>query len=204
MLGVYPVTACITGPFLNFNKFADYCVAVYYFYDRRQPKNMILAGMWFDSKKPPMHMYLKPIFHMLLDLEKTGLLHMTTFYHLMHVWYIYKLGMKLIFPITLYLHAVGVVVDVPGLENPFVMTAHVICCTCDLPGKALVQNILQFNGACGCGFCEQIGKNLRTENGGNVRIFPYQTESPKGEPRTSDACLQYAKEAVETNSVVNT
>jgi hypothetical protein len=95
-------------------------------------------------------------------------------------------------------------VDVPGVANPFVMTAHVICCTCDLPGKALVQNILQFNGAYGCGFCEQPGKNLRTENNGNVRIFPYQTESPKGEQRTADACIQYAKEAVETNSVVNT
>ena len=56
---------------------------------------------------------------------------------------------------------IGVVVDVPGVANPFVMTAHVICCTCDLPGKALVQNIFQFNGAYGCGFCEQPGKNLQ-------------------------------------------
>ena len=52
----------------------DYCIAVQYFYDRRLPKNMILAGLWFNSKKPQMHMYLKPIFDMLLDLEKTGLL----------------------------------------------------------------------------------------------------------------------------------
>ena len=99
---------------------------------------------------------------------------------------------------------VGVTVDVPGVADPFVMTAHVICCTCDLPAKALVQNILQFNGAYGCGFCEQPGKNLRTANGGNVRIFPYQHESPKGELRTAAACVNYAEEAVETNSVVST
>lgn len=81
------------------------------------------------------------------------------------------------------------------------MTAHIICCTCDLPGKALVQNILQFNGAYGCGFCEQPGKNLRTVNGGNVRIFPYQNESPN--LRTAAACVKYAEDAVETNSVVS-
>jgi hypothetical protein len=51
-----------------------YCMGVHYFHDRRLPKNMILAGLWFDSKKPPMHMYLKPIFEQLVDLETTGLL----------------------------------------------------------------------------------------------------------------------------------
>ena len=74
-------------------------------------------------------------------------------------------------------------------QAPFVLTAHVICCTCDLPAKALILNMIQFNGAYECGFCEQSGKSLRTENGGNVRVFPYQIESPKGEPRTAGACF---------------
>ena len=90
------------------------------------------------------------------------------------------------------------------VANPFMMTARVILCACDLPGKVLIQNILHFNSTYGCGLCEQPGKNLHTENGGNIRIFPYQTESPKGDTKTEDACLQYAKEAVENNSVVNT
>ena len=60
------------------------------------------------------------------------------------------------------------------------------------------------SGAYGCGFCEQPGKNLRTTNGGNVRIFPYQKESPKGELRTAAACVKYAEDAVRTNSVVGT
>ena len=74
------------------------------FGNRRQPKNMILAGLWFDSKKPPMHMYLKPIFHMLLDLEKTGLLCINNSSdHFMHAQYTYRLSMEFILPLTLYL-----------------------------------------------------------------------------------------------------
>ena len=81
----------------------------------------------------------------------------------------------------IYLTCIGVVVDVPGTTSSLVLTAHVICGTCDLPAKALVLNMMQFNGTCGCGFCEQSGKSLRTENNGNVRVFPYQIESPKRE-----------------------
>ena len=33
---------------------------------------MILAGLWFGTKKPPMHMFLRPIFDMLSDLESKG------------------------------------------------------------------------------------------------------------------------------------
>lgn len=98
---------------------------------------------------------------------------------------------------------VGVEVEVPGLD-PFVMTAHVICCSCDLPGKALVQNFVQYNGEYGCGYCEQPGRSLRTENGGNVRVFPYQVDNPKGERRTTTVCAdQHAKDAMESNSVVS-
>ncbi len=39
---------------------------------RRQPKNMILAGMWFSGEKPPMQLYLKPIVEELSTLETSG------------------------------------------------------------------------------------------------------------------------------------
>ena len=39
---------------------------------RKLPKNMILAGLWFDPQKPPMQMFLRPIVHMLQKLETTG------------------------------------------------------------------------------------------------------------------------------------
>ena len=90
----------------------------------------------------------------------------------------------------------------PGLD-PFIMTAHVICCSCDLPTKALVQNFVQYNGEYGCGFCEQTGKSSQTENGGTVRVFPYIVHASKGKPRTTTFCADdYAKDAVESNSVV--
>lgn len=39
---------------------------------RRQPKNMILAGLWCGKVKPPMEIFLKPITDMLLTLECDG------------------------------------------------------------------------------------------------------------------------------------
>ena len=40
---------------------------------RRQPKNIILAGLWCSTEKPPMQMFLKPIIEMLSKLESEGL-----------------------------------------------------------------------------------------------------------------------------------
>ena len=37
--------------------------------NRRQPKNMILAGIWFSDEKPLMQLYLKPI---AIELETAG------------------------------------------------------------------------------------------------------------------------------------
>lgn len=53
------------------------------------------------------------------------------------------------------------------------MYAHVIA-------RALVQNVVQFNGAHGCTFCEESGKNIRTSGGGNVHTIPFDHASPKG------------------------
>ena len=40
---------------------------------RKQPKNMILAGLWYSNKKPPMQVFLKPVIEDLSNLETTGL-----------------------------------------------------------------------------------------------------------------------------------
>lgn len=40
-------------------------------YKKRMSRdNMILAGMWLSSKKPPMNVFLKPIYNSLLKLSK--------------------------------------------------------------------------------------------------------------------------------------
>ena len=41
--------------------------------DRKQPKNMFLAGLWCSTEKSPMQMFLKPIIEMLSKLESEGL-----------------------------------------------------------------------------------------------------------------------------------
>jgi len=41
-------------------------------YNRRNPKNVILAALWLAEEKPPMSTYLRPVVEMLLELESTG------------------------------------------------------------------------------------------------------------------------------------
>lgn len=75
---------------------------------------------------------------------------------------------------------------------------HVICVSCDLPAKALVQNFVQFNGIYGCGFCEQPGEVVSTAKGGNVTTFPYNQSCPQGPPRSESTSIQYATQAQST------
>lgn len=97
---------------------------------------------------------------------------------------------------------IGIQVHPPGIQEPFNMKVLVVCCSCDLPARAMIQNFIQFNGFYGCCSCEQPGKTVQTANGGYVHTFPYVKDSPKGPARTKEACLQYAVEAVAQHSVV--
>lgn len=40
--------------------------------NRKQIKNMVLAGLWFGDSKPLMSTFLKPIYQSLLELERNG------------------------------------------------------------------------------------------------------------------------------------
>ena len=86
----------------------------------------------------------------------------------------------------------------PLNAEPFLMKVCIVCCTCDLPARASVQNFVQFNGLHGCYYSELPGKTVTTKNGGHVHAFPYNLECPKGPPpRSQQTCLQYAREAAE-------
>ena len=39
---------------------------------RKNPKNIILAALWFSAEKPPMQTFLEPVIKMLLPLETEG------------------------------------------------------------------------------------------------------------------------------------
>ena len=97
----------------------------------------------------------------------------------------------------------GIDVILPDTQDVLQVTVHVLCGTCDLPAKALVQNFNQFNGAYGCGFCLQSGKSFLTEKGGNVRVFPFCPNSPDGPPRTKLSSIKDAEEAVRDHKVVS-
>lgn len=146
---------------------------------------MLLAGLWYSNEKPDMQVYLMPIVEELSMLETLGIL------------------FNIIIQCCSYnKRTLGVEVCPPEYQKPFQVTLHVLCCSCDLPARAIVQNFNQFNGAYGCGFCEQPGSSFRTDNGGTVHVFPYDHKSPKGPPRTEKSCIEHAKEAIRDHVVV--
>ena len=73
----------------------------------------------------------------------------------------------------------------------------------DLPAKATVLNMIQYNGEYGCTHCLQSGQRVATTHGGSVRVIPYQCSSPMGPPRSHTHILHDAKKAVTTGNPVN-
>ncbi len=51
---------------------------------------------------------------------------------------------------------VGVTIMPPDTD-PFTCRAALLGCTCDLPARAAVMNVVQFNGFYGCSHCLQEG-----------------------------------------------
>ncbi|MES9883288.1 MAG: DUF1258 domain-containing protein, partial [Sedimenticola sp.] len=58
------------------------------------------------------------------------------------------------------------------------------CLSCDTPARSLMLNMNQHNGEFACPKCLQKGCNHRTSAGGNIRVFPYDTQLP-GMPERS-------------------
>ena len=56
------------------------------------------------------------------------------------------------------MHA-GVKITPPG-GQPFVCCVALLGATCDLPAKAAVMNMVQYNGYWGCGRCVQKGMSM--------------------------------------------
>ena len=73
----------------------------------------------------------------------------------------------------------------------------------DLPAKCLIQEMVQFNGAFGCSFCEVPGKSLKTDNGGHVMVFPQATLTEKAFLRTNVRVMAQAMVALEQGEIVS-
>ena len=72
-----------------------------------------------------------------------------------------------------------------------------MCLSADLPAKSAILNmVLEFNGKHSCVKGMQKGENSHTITGGNIHIFPYQEDDPKGPPRKLQSVLQDAQMAL--------
>ena len=108
------------------------------------------------------------------------------------------------------MHSAGVTITVPGRE--VISRAVLICCTCDMPAKAQVLNVVQYNGFYGCPCCLQkgwhqaldcfllllvivSGETVRTGSRGRVHSFPYLSKDPVGPTRTDEETREHAKQA---------
>ena len=129
--------------------------------------NIILAGLWFGTRKPNMLTFLKPFVEGLSELHS------------------------------------GVEMHSPDVSNNFLCKARLLCGTCDLPAKAMVFNMIQYNGYFGCTYCLQSGKQLATGERGTVHVYQYIQNNPAGPKHTTEQLEKDSREAIEKGTAVN-
>ena len=75
-----------------------------------------------------------------------------------------------------------------------------LCGTCDLPARAMVYNMTQFNGKYGCTHCKQSGEQLLTSATGGVHVYPYIGTDPTGPlPQTQKSKCIVMKQFLHAN-----
>lgn len=104
---------------------------------------MFLAGMWCSSSKPPTTECLMPILQELESLSTVG----------MYKQYMIAKQVLIVFCVL------GVKVSVQG-EGDVVCRAKLLFVVADLPAKASLLNMTQFNGKFGCPTCYPEGQQV--------------------------------------------
>ena len=105
---------------------------------------MFLAGMWCSSSKPPTTECLMPILQELESLSTVGM---------------YKQYIMIAKLVMIVLCVLGVKVSVQG-EGEVVCRARLLFVVADLPAKASLLNMTQFNGKFGCPTCYHEGQQV--------------------------------------------
>ena len=77
--------------------------------------------------------------------------------------------------------------DIP---DNFLCRALLLCGTCDLPTKAIVYNMTQFNYYFGCAHCLQSGKRLSQGSNSTVHVYPFFPTNPTGPTCTTEQLEQ--------------
>lgn len=68
--------------------------------------------------------------------------------------------------------------------------AALVVCSCDLPARALIMNMLQYNGKHGCHLCEDSG-----DTAPGKPLHRYWPWKPSSTPRTHQSLIINAKDA---------
>lgn len=134
------------------------------FTERIRPENMIVAGIWYGTKKPKMAGFLRPSMTSLKRLEN------------------------------------GVKLNIGDSEVNF--RAILVASTCDLPARACVCAMNQYNGSSSCIKCKQTGKVVKVGKG-STRVFPPDMENLVGPARSNESVCEDASAAIEIQSPVN-
>jgi hypothetical protein len=132
------------------------------FLHRFSKKNMMLVGLWCSDEKPPMNVFLRPLLDSLNELYVNGKF-ADVIYHNGQL--VIKIGLE--------------VSTVSGAKK---VKAAMVVVSCDLPARALVLNMRQFNGQHGCHLCEDPGENSHVNP--MLRWWPYN-EGPVLRTKTS-------------------
>jgi hypothetical protein len=91
-------------------------------------------------------------------------------------------------------YSVGFNVQCSHCEGEVNVKGMLLCGTCDLPAKAGVMNMTQFNGEFGCPNCRQSGKVVAAGRG-HTRVYPFDAENVDGPHRNNEETIRYAIEA---------
>lgn len=86
------------------------------------------------------------------------------------------------------------------MEPAVLVTLHVLCVSCDLPAKAIVQNFVQFMEFMDVAIVNNLARLFVQPK---VTTFPFNEDDPRGPPRLEQACLAHASTAVTTNTIVS-
>ena len=100
-----------------------------------------------------------------------------------------------------HLYTEGIEMSSPDIQGNFFCHAMLLCGTCDLPAKATVYNMIQFNGHFGCTHCLQSGKQLSVGPKANVHVYPFVQSNPTGPAHTTAQLDKFSSESTEKGVV---
>lgn len=140
---------------------------------------MILCGLWCSASKPTMNFFLKPL------IESANKLYHNGMYFTVLMLYMY------VSHIT-----IGIEVCISSCKR--IIKAAIVIMSCDLPARALVLNMRQFNGRNGCHLCEDTGAT--SDHNRLFRWWPYQTTSVL---RTKESLINNGIYATTHDEIVN-